>query len=71
MGLHEHLWIRALVEVGMAGGVLSRRQVESVVRYARDGDSLGVEMEGMGRARSVQIWAVLERMGCLEYEVGV
>ncbi|KAE9964608.1 hypothetical protein BLS_002863 [Venturia inaequalis] len=31
MGLHEHLWIRALVEVGMAGGVLSRRQVDSVV----------------------------------------
>lgn len=69
MGLHGHLWIRALTQIGRDGGVLSKRQVESVVRYAGEKDSLRVEMEGMGRARSVQIWGGLERMGCLEYEM--
>lgn len=69
MGMHEHLWIRVLSQIGREGGVLSVRQMEAVIKYAGDRDSLRVEMEAMGRAKSVQIWGVLDRMGCLEYEM--
>lgn len=63
MGMHEHLWIRVLREIAGKIGMMSGRQVDAVIRYASDRDSLRVERAAMGRARSVQIWAALERMG--------
>ncbi|QDS75144.1 hypothetical protein FKW77_007847 [Venturia effusa] len=69
MGMHEHLWIRVLCQIARDGGVLSARQIDAVIKYARDRHTLRIEMETTGRADSVQIWGVLDRMGCLEYEV--
>jgi hypothetical protein len=50
-------------------GILSATQLDAVVRYANDRDTLRVELMAMGKADSVQLWGVLDRMVCLEYEM--
>ena len=50
-------------------GVVSGKQQESILRWAKSRDTLGREREVLGKARGEQIWRVLERMGCRSYEV--
>jgi hypothetical protein len=69
MGLHPHLWNRILLLSASDDEILSTAQRDAVVRYASDRNTLRVELMAMGKADSVQLWGVLDRMGCLEYEM--
>ena len=48
-------------------GVLSEHQRRQVFAWGRDRGTLATEAEGLGKPASVQIWRVLEGMGCLAY----
>lgn len=68
-GLHPHLWRRVIVQTAIDGGVLSPAQVDNVLAYGEERGTLRIEMEAMGKKESVQLWGILDRMGCLEYEM--
>lgn len=48
--------------------VLSEHQRKQVFIWGRDRRTLATEAEGLGKPTSVQIWRVLEGMGCLAYD---
>lgn len=48
--------------------ILSDRQRRAVVAHGKSRETLRHEIEALGKARSTQIWLVLERMGCLMYD---
>lgn len=68
-GLSEALWRPIIALASGAVGVLSSKQQESIVQWARDRGTLGREREAVGKSQSEQIWRVLEAMGCLAYDV--
>ena len=65
--LPERAWALVLAQITDPDGVLSSEHVRSAVAYARDRRSLKQEMEWLGKADGVQVWRVLEAMGCLAY----
>ena len=67
-GLPEGAWVKIMGHYLDAGRYLSERQQEAVVRWAIERRTLAREMESLGKPESVQIWKVLEGMGCLAYE---
>lgn len=68
-GLPEALWQRILALASGAVGVVNNGQQESIIKWARDRDTLSREREALGKPERAQIWRVLEGMGCLAYEV--
>lgn len=69
LGLPEALWQRILALASGAVGVVNNGQQESIIKWARDRDTLSREREALGKPERAQIWRVLEGMGCLAYEV--
>lgn len=61
-------WASTLRMLADPKGVLSERQIEAIVKYGRQKETLLAERELLGKTRGVQIWWVLESMGCLTYE---
>lgn len=49
-------------------GALSERQVKNVIHWGRDRETLATEAEVLGKPGSVQMWRVLDGMGCLSYD---
>ncbi|MCJ1311676.1 hypothetical protein MMC25_005349 [Agyrium rufum] len=69
-GLSWSIWKDILCLAAGGKGVLDERQVESVLRWGRDRKTLERKRESLGKMESVQMWRVLEGMGCLEYGRG-
>lgn len=67
-GMPVSVWIRTLRALCDPEHVLSQRQVDGIVSWARNRRTLATEADGVGKSESVQIWRVLEGMGCLSYE---
>lgn len=61
-------WIRILRLLCDPDGVLCQRQVDGITSWARNRRTLAIEADGLGKSDSVQIWRVLEGMGCLSYD---
>lgn len=56
---------------GFAAGsheLLSEQQTRGIIRYAQDRKTLHAELERLGKAKSHQMWCVLELVNCLVYE---
>lgn len=70
-GLSEALWRRIIALASGAVGVVSSEQQESIIRWAKNRETLGRERESLGKTESEQIWRVLEAMGCLSYDVKI
>jgi hypothetical protein len=70
-GLLPYLWNRVLLQTASADGILSATQRNAVIRYASDRNTLKIELQSQGKADSHQLWGILDRMGCLAYEVDV
>ena len=68
-GFSEDAWRRILASASGADEILSKSQQLSVVRYTMDRGTLDKEQESLGLKQSAQIWKVLERMACLNYEM--
>ncbi|KAF2460561.1 hypothetical protein BDY21DRAFT_167775 [Lineolata rhizophorae] len=69
--LPVHIWQRILALSTDPNGVLSKAQQKAVVNWAGNKCTLRTERGLLGKPRSVQIWNVLDNMGCLEYEMKV
>lgn len=67
--LPEFIWKRILAYASDSHGVLSDAQQDAVVSFARDWANLKPENQLLSKQRSVQIWSVLETMGCLTYDM--
>ncbi|KAL8699696.1 MAG: hypothetical protein Q9201_005858 [Fulgogasparrea decipioides] len=67
-GLSEAAWARIIGYHVGAKRYMNERQQCSVLKWAVDRRTLTREMESLGKPESVQIWKVLEGMGCLAYE---
>ncbi|KAL8728774.1 MAG: hypothetical protein Q9181_005218 [Wetmoreana brouardii] len=67
-GFSEAAWARIIAYHVSAHRYMSERQQCSVLKWAVDRRTLAREMESLGKPESVQIWKVLEGMGCLAYE---
>ena len=67
--LPEPVWRRIISLAAGAVGVVSTRQQDSILQWAKNRDTLGKGKEALGKAESEQIWRVLEGMGCLSYDV--
>ncbi|KAL8667072.1 MAG: hypothetical protein Q9202_000994 [Teloschistes flavicans] len=67
-GLPEEVWAQIMDDCLDAHRFMSERQQQAVLRWAVDRSTLAREMESLGKPESVQIWKVLEGMGCLAYE---
>lgn len=66
----EEAWIKILGVLADPAGVLSQDQKFSIVAYAKDRSTLAQEAVSIGKPDSVQIWRVLDAMGCLSYGSG-
>ncbi|OCL14573.1 hypothetical protein AOQ84DRAFT_21349 [Glonium stellatum] len=69
--LSDEVWQRIIACAACAEGILSSEQRKRVIRWGEDRTDLGTEGELSGKGQSVQIWNVLEKMGCLTYEMKV
>ncbi|KAL9097169.1 MAG: hypothetical protein Q9165_000596 [Trypethelium subeluteriae] len=63
------LWTEVLALASGAEGLLSADQKENVVHWAQQRQTLTDERGLCGKGKSVQIWRVLDGMGCLNYEI--
>ncbi|KAI9688404.1 MAG: hypothetical protein M1822_001353 [Bathelium mastoideum] len=70
-GLPLQLWQSILAQAADAGRLLNKEQQASVVRWAQDPATLAEESRMLGKSRSMQIWKVLDGVGCLAYEIGL
>ncbi|KAI9741342.1 MAG: hypothetical protein M1834_003059 [Cirrosporium novae-zelandiae] len=69
LGFPLELWCQILAHAADAIGTISKEQQIGIVEWARDRESLGREMESLGKLESAQIWRVLDGMGCLAYDI--
>ena len=69
--LSDGLWQRIIACAAGTEGILSLEQQKKVIHWGEDRADLGTEGELSGKGQSVQIWNVLEKMGCLTYEMKV
>ncbi|KAJ8612478.1 hypothetical protein MRB53_037407 [Persea americana] len=67
-GLPAALWQRILVQSVDKQQILSERQRRNVFEWARDRKKLTAEVKEVGKSDSIQIWKILEGMGCLTYD---
>lgn len=67
--LPTKLLVRMVVESAGAHDILSDRQVEVIVEYARDRSNLADERHNQAKGESQQVWHVLEQLDCLTYEM--
>lgn len=66
--LPENAWESVIAALADPHNVLSRRQREAVMAWGRDRRTLAVEAEGKGKPDAVQMWKVLDGMGCLAFD---
>lgn len=66
-GLSPSAWVEVFRRKCDPEGVLTQRQVDDIVSWARDKRTLVTEGESVGKPESIQIWRVLEGMSCLTY----
>lgn len=66
--LPERAWQIVLGMLLDERGVLSESQRRAIFEYGSDRRTLAGETEALGKSRSVQMWMVLESMGCLKYD---
>ena len=69
--LSDGLWQRIIACAAGTEGILSLEQQKKVIHWGEDRADLGTEGELSGKGQSVQIWNVLEKMGCLTYEMKI
>lgn len=62
------VWTNIIRQTADPHEVLSAAQMERIVAYARDWDTLTKEREMLHKDPSTQKWMVMEAMGCLSYE---
>ncbi|KAF1991998.1 hypothetical protein K402DRAFT_459205 [Aulographum hederae CBS 113979] len=67
--LPESIWHRIYCYACDMDPVLSEAQTNAVFAYARSRETLALERDWVHKGMSVQMWTVLERMGCLAYDV--
>ncbi|KAK0664651.1 hypothetical protein DIS24_g257 [Lasiodiplodia hormozganensis] len=65
----EHVWKDILVQAAGAHHILSNAQQDAIVHYARDRTTARLEKGELGKPRPFKLWWILERMGCLAYEI--
>lgn len=59
--------MRVIAHVVDPNGALSERQMQRIVEYGRDRQTLVSESAGVGKPMAHQMWKVLEALGCLMY----
>ncbi|KAL1652232.1 hypothetical protein SLS58_000359 [Diplodia intermedia] len=65
----EHVWKDILVQAAGGHQILSNAQQTAIVGYARDRTTVTLEKSELGKPRPFKLWWILERMGCLAYEI--
>ncbi|KAI5777507.1 hypothetical protein EDC01DRAFT_732399 [Geopyxis carbonaria] len=67
--LSEDVWISIIKKTADSNQLLSSDQCLRIVVWAKSRETLEKERELAGKLPSVQIWKVLDGMGCLSYDV--
>lgn len=67
-GLPVRAWSSILAILADPMGLLSHRQRRVVLTHGSDRRTLAMESDVLGKPESVQIWKVLEAIGCLIYD---
>jgi hypothetical protein len=62
------VWGEILARAAGGENLLSHRQKEAVVAWARSRATIQHEIRDRGMLRVYQVWKVLDSMGCLAYE---
>lgn len=65
--LPMRVWLRVFKFLADPHGVLCQDNVDSIVAYGSDRRTIAYERKLLGKSDSVQVWKVLERIGCLSY----
>ncbi|KAI9722894.1 MAG: hypothetical protein M1812_001342 [Candelaria pacifica] len=68
-GLNKNLWIRIITDITDPDGILSETQREAIIEWAMDTNTLNRERELLGKPEYIQIWRLLDGVGCLAYDV--
>lgn len=67
-GLPIRAWSIIFAMLADPKGILSERKLRAVVAHGSDRKTLAMETDVLGKPESVQIWKVLEAVGCLIYD---
>ena len=67
-GLNQEIWAHIISQVIDVEDLLSNAQRYAIIAWASDRDTLSREMEALGKPEAMQIWRVLDGMGCLAYQ---
>ncbi|KAK7605641.1 hypothetical protein IWX49DRAFT_244814 [Phyllosticta citricarpa] len=67
--LPEDLWQGITLLAAGGADILSEQQQKAVIYYARDKTSDELEKGDLGKPEAAQLWWILQRMGCLAYEM--
>ncbi|KAI9814624.1 MAG: hypothetical protein M1827_003180 [Pycnora praestabilis] len=70
-GLGWRIWLRILIKIAGADSILTERQQLAILRWALNRNTLTKEREALGKTEGVQIWHVLEGIGCLAYDAAI
>lgn len=62
------VWTGIIRQAADPHSVLSATQLDNIVKYARDFDTLATERETLHKDPSTQKWLLMEAIGCLSYE---
>lgn len=68
LGFPEDVWWRIVGFTMGADGVLSQAQQKAAFQWGVNRNTLATERECRGKREAVQIWKVLNAIGCLAYE---
>ncbi|KAK8195202.1 uncharacterized protein BKA78DRAFT_351105 [Phyllosticta capitalensis] len=67
--LPEEIWQQITLQAAGGENVLSEHQQKAIISYARSNTASELEKGDLGKTEAAQLWWILERMGCLAYEV--
>lgn len=67
--LPAEVWKEILVQAAGGERILSDAQQKAIVHYARDTTAPMLEKGEMGKPKPFKLWWILERMGCLTYQL--
>jgi len=65
------LWQKIFVECADGKGILNLEQQKAIIQYARNRSNIASEKQSQMKGQSHQKWKILDRMGCLTYELRV
>ncbi|KAK8173794.1 hypothetical protein IWX90DRAFT_476363 [Phyllosticta citrichinensis] len=67
--LPEDLWQGITLQAAGGKDIVSEQQQRAIIYYARDKASEELEKGDLGKPEAAQLWWILQRIGCLAYEM--